>query len=165
MAISIDKAKSLLEGGISEAQELIKNPSKVDDLLVQLENMLKEVPAVGETLADLPLMIAMIKGYITKQYSEVSPKVIATMVAAILYLVKRKDIIPDNIPVLGIADDLAVLGLALKLSGPELDAFRAFRDGKKAEEETTEQAAAEAEEAAAEAAVEQEEVADNPTAD
>ena len=38
-------------------------------------------------------------------------------------------------------------------------------NGKKAAEETTEQAAAEAEEAAAEAAVEQEEVADNPTAD
>ena len=31
MAISIDKAKSLLEGGISEAQELIQNPSKVDE--------------------------------------------------------------------------------------------------------------------------------------
>ena len=185
MAISIDKAKSLLEGGISEAQELIQNPSKVDELLLQLENMLKEVPAVGETLADLPLMIAMVKGYITKQYSEVSPKVIATLVAAILYLVKRKDIIPDNIPILGIADDLAVLGLALKLSEPELEAFRAFRDGKKAAEETTEQAAAEAEEAEAEAAAEPEEdaepeaasydaetempeaeeVTDNPTAD
>ena len=127
MAISIDKAKSLLEGGISEAQELIKNPSKVDDLLVQLENMLKEVPAVGETLADLPLMIAMIKGYITKQYSEVSPKVIATMVAAILYLVKRKDIIPDNIPVVGYVDDLAVFAAAFMINEPELQAYTQWR--------------------------------------
>ena len=130
MELSIDKAKALLDTGIAEAQELIKEPSKVDDVLIQLENKLQEVPAIGDTLSDLPLMISMVKSYITKEYSEVSPKVIATLVGAFLYLVKKKDIIPDNIPVVGIADDLAVLGLALKLSGPELDAFKAFRDGK-----------------------------------
>jgi uncharacterized membrane protein YkvA (DUF1232 family) len=130
MDFSVEKAKSLLESGIAEAQELISEPSKVDDILVQLENKLKEVPAIGETLSDLPVMIAMVKGYITRQYSEVSPKVIATIVAAFLYLVKKKDIVPDNIPVLGMADDIAVLGLALKLCEPELDAFKAHRDGK-----------------------------------
>ena len=130
MELSIDKAKALLDTGIAEAQELIKEPSKVDDVLIQLDNKLQEVPAIGDTLSDLPLMISMVKSYITKEYSEVSPKVIATLVGAFLYLVKKKDIIPDNIPVVGIADDLAVLGLALKLSGPELDAFKAFRDGK-----------------------------------
>ena len=131
MDISLDKAKALLDSGIAEAQELIKEPSKVDDVLLQLENKLRDVPAIGETLSDLPLMISMVKGYITKEYSEVSPKVIATMVAAFLYLIRKKDIIPDKIPVIGMADDLAVLGLALKLSGPELAAFRAFRDGKR----------------------------------
>ena len=130
MDISLENAKALLDSGITEAQELIKEPSKVDDLLLQFETKLKEVPAIGDTLADLPAMISMIKGYITKEYSEVSPKVIATMVAALLYLVRKKDIIPDKIPVIGMADDLAVLGLALKLSEPELDAFKAFRDGK-----------------------------------
>ena len=131
MDLSLDKAKALLDSGIAEAQELIKEPSKVDDVLIQLENKLKEVPAIGETLSDLPLMISMVKGYITKEYSEVSPKVIATMVAAFLYLIKKKDIISDKIPVIGMADDLAVLGLALKLSEPELEAFKAFRDGKR----------------------------------
>ena len=130
MDISLENAKALLDSGITEAQELIKEPSKVDDLLLQFETKLKEVPAIGDTLADLPAMISMIKGYITKEYSEVSPKVIATMVAALLYLVRKKDIIPDKIPVIGMADDLAVLGLALKLSESELDAFKAFRDEK-----------------------------------
>jgi len=36
-------------------------------------------------------------------------------------------LINDRIPVIGIADDLAVLGLALKLSEPELKAFSAWR--------------------------------------
>ena len=139
MDISLEKAKTLLDSGIAEAQELIKEPSKVDDVLIQLEDKLRDVPAIGDTLSDLPLMISMVKGYITKEYSEVSPTVIATMLAAFLYLVKKKDIIPDNIPVIGIADDLAVLGLALKLSGPELEAFRAFRDGKQDEKSAVEE--------------------------
>ena len=127
----MEKARALLENGVAEAQELIKEPSKVDDVLIQLENKLQEVPAIGETLSDLPLMISMVKGYITKEYTEVSPKVIATMVGAFLYLVKKKDIIPDNIPIIGIADDLGVLGLALKMCEPELAAFKAFRDEKR----------------------------------
>ena len=131
MELSMEKARALLENGVAEAQELIKEPSKVDDVLIQLENKLQEVPAIGETLSDLPLMISMVKGYITKEYTEVSPKVIATMVGAFLYLVKKKDVIPDSIPIIGMADDLGVLGLALKMCEPELAAFKAFRDEKR----------------------------------
>ena len=130
MEFSIDAAKALLDKGIAEAQGLIEDPSRVDDLLIQLENKLREVPAIGETLSDLPVMIAMVKGYVTREYTEVSPKVIAVLAGAFIYLVRKKDIIPDNIPVVGIADDLAVLGLALNLCKPELAAFKAFRDGK-----------------------------------
>ena len=126
--ISMDKAKELLAAGAAEAEALVKDPSKVDGLLVQLEEKLKEVPAIGESLSDLPVMISMVKGYITGKYGDVSPKVIASVVGAFIYLVKKKDLISDKIPVLGIADDVAVLMLALKLSGPELEAFKTWRE-------------------------------------
>ena len=47
MELSMEKAKALLETGIAEAQELIKEPSKVDEVLIQMENKLQEVPAIG----------------------------------------------------------------------------------------------------------------------
>ena len=143
MDISMDRAKALLDSGIAEAQELIKEPSKVDDLLIQLEETLREVPKIGETLADLSLMVSMIKGYITREYSQVSPKVIVTMVAAILYLVRKKDIIPDKVPVVGMADDMAVLALALNLVKPELDEYKAFRDARRGQMQAAEEPAAE----------------------
>jgi uncharacterized membrane protein YkvA (DUF1232 family) len=104
----------------------------VDEILVDLEEKLKAVPDIGQTLSNLPLMIAMIKAWITKEYTVVSPKVIATLVAAVVYLLKKKDLISDNIPLIGIADDLAVLGLALKLSEPELNAFAEWRASRNA---------------------------------
>ena len=110
---------------------MIQDPSKVDEILVQLEEKLKAVPVIGSTLSDLPLMIAMVKAWIKKEYTVVSPKVIALLVGAILYLIKRKDLISDSIPIVGHADDLAVMGLALKLSENELKAFAEWRAGKR----------------------------------
>ena len=130
MEFNMEQAQGLLDRGTEEAQEIIQNPSKVDEILIQLEEKLKSVPAIGNTLADLPLMIAMVKAWVKKEYTEVSPKVIACLVGAILYLIKKKDLIPDYIPVVGIADDLAVMGLALKLSEPELKAFSEWRAAK-----------------------------------
>ncbi len=131
MDISIDKAKGLLEQGMTEAQEMLKNTSKVDELLMQMENALGGVPMIGDTLSQVPFMISMVKGYITRNYTEVSPKVICTLIAGFIYVVKKKDLISDSIPVIGMADDLAVLGLALKFCEPELKAYREFRDGEK----------------------------------
>ncbi len=128
MGLNLEQAQGLLNKGIEEAQELIGNPSRVDEVLIQLEEKLKTVPAIGETLSDLPLMIAMVKAWIKKEYTVVSPKVIASLVGAVLYLLKKKDLIPDSIPLVGIADDLAVMGLALKLSEPELKAFSQWRE-------------------------------------
>ena len=132
MEFNMEQAQELLDKGVAEAQEVIQNPSKVDEILVQLEEKLKEVPKIGETLSEVPLMIAMIKAWITKDYTEVSPKVIACLVGAIIYLIKKKDLISDNIPVIGIADDLGVMGLALKLCEPELKAFAEWRAAKNA---------------------------------
>ena len=130
MEMNMEQARELLDKGVEEAEEVIQNPSKVDEILLQLEAKLKEVPAIGSTLADLPLMISMVKAWIKKEYTEVSRKVIACLVGAIIYLLKKKDLISDSIPIVGIVDDIAVLGLALKLSEPELKAYAEWRDGK-----------------------------------
>lgn len=132
MEFSTEKAQQLLDGGVTEAEEIMKDPSKVDEILIQLEEKLKTVPVIGETLSSLPLMIAMVKGWITQEYTQVSPKVIACLVGAFIYVLKKKDLISDKIPIIGYVDDLAVLGLALKLSEPELKAFSEWRAAKAA---------------------------------
>ena len=130
VTIGNGQAKELLERSIVQAEELIREPSRVDVLLERLENYLKDVPLVGETLSDIPLMIAMVKASVRKEYAGASPKVIACLVGSFLYFVKRDDLIPDSLPVIGLADDITVLGLALKMCGPELEAFAKWRENK-----------------------------------
>lgn len=115
----------------AEASDFINNPDRLDRLLLDAEKTLRSIPTVGDTVSGLPVMIAMVKSWVKKEY-EVQPKVLATMIGALLYLVKKKDLIPDNIPVVGLADDVAVLVAALKLIGPELNAYRQWRDNGRA---------------------------------
>ncbi len=116
----------ILKTATDEAQDFINNPSRLDQLLADLESKLADVPAIGSTLSELPVTISLVKSWIKKEY-QVSPKVLATLVGAFLYLVKKKDLIPDSIPVIGIADDVAVVGLALKFVEPDLKAYKDWK--------------------------------------
>ena len=130
MNIDTERVKGILDNYARQAENVMNDPSQVDDILMRLEDKLKEVPAIGENLSQMPLMIAMVKGYVTKEYSRVSPKVIALLLGSFIYLIKRDDLISDKIPLLGMADDLAVLGLALKFSENELNEFSEWRKNK-----------------------------------
>lgn len=125
---NLDKAKEILANYTAQAEELLQNPAKVEELLQQLENKMKEIPTIGEYVSRLPLMISMIRGYIRKEYTAVSPKVIVSLVAAVIYLLLGKDLIPDKTPIVGYADDLAVFVAAFALSTPELDAYAQWRE-------------------------------------
>ena len=128
MDFNMDTVKELIDNGVSQAQELVNNPSQLDQLLKNLENTVKDIPAFGGVLSDILTMVAMVKGYITKEYTQVSPKVIFTIVSAFIYLLKKKDLINDGVPIVGMADDIAVITFALKFVEPELNAFKAWRD-------------------------------------
>ena len=125
--MDLDKAKEALNGFTAQAEEIIKNPQKLEELLQQLEAKLKDVPKAGDALSRIPLMISMVRSYITKEYTEISPKVIVSLVCAIIYLLKGKDVIPDNIPVVGYVDDLAVFAAAFMINEPELQAYTQWR--------------------------------------
>ena len=125
--MDLEKAKEALTGFTAQAEELIKDPSKLEALLQQFEAKMKDVPMAGDALSKIPLMISMIRSYITKEYTEISPKVIVTLVCAIIYLLKGKDLIPDNIPVVGYVDDLAVFAAAFMIDEPELAAYAQWR--------------------------------------
>ena len=128
---NLSKAKSVIDSGIDKAQEVLKNSSQVDEVLFALARKLETIPTAGPVLADAPKMISLVKAYISKEYTVVSPKVIVSLIAAFIYLVKGMDLIPDFIPLIGRVDDIAVLGAALKICEPELRAFEEWRESGK----------------------------------
>ena len=138
--------KEKVEGMFGEYKEkakaLLNDDAKIDAFLVKLENKLKEVPVVGTELADIIVIAELVKAYVKKEYREVSTSSIVVALAALIYFVTPIDLIPDMIPLMGFADDVAIIVLAMKFIHEDLQQFKAWQ-----EQESTEMAAAEAEEA------------------
>lgn len=130
-----DAAKQVVENGIGEAKSYLDDPEKMNNLLDSMKAQVADLPAtVTGAFANLPTMVSMVKSYVSQEYTEVPVKTIATMVAAFIYLVKGKDIIPDNIPLLGLVDDIAVVTVALKVNEPEFEAFKQWESSRNLEQ-------------------------------
>ncbi|MBR4471300.1 MAG: DUF1232 domain-containing protein [Erysipelotrichaceae bacterium] len=130
MDIDKNKIQELLDESSAKVEAIMKDTAALENILQSAEKKLAEIPNVGQYAANLPLMLSMVRSYIAKEYTEVSPKVVVSMVGALVYMLKGKDLIPDKIPVIGAVDDLAVLGLALQLNTPELEAYKKWREEK-----------------------------------
>ena len=70
--MDFEKAKEAIAGLTGQAEDLIKDPGKLEELLKQFEAKIKELPVAGEALSKVPLMISMIRSYITREYTAVS---------------------------------------------------------------------------------------------
>ena len=123
---NFESAKKAIEENIPQATEMLKDKSKINDLLSKIEN----IPVVGKDLSQVPTMISMVKNYITGEYQETSTKTIAIIVAAFIYIVKKDDLIDDNKGLFGYADDLAVVVIALKWIRKDLDKFKTWKANK-----------------------------------
>lgn len=122
-------ARGIIDGGVEKAQGVMNDPEQMDALLQDVQDKLQSIPgAVSNAFNNVPLMASMVKSYITREYTEVSPKVIISLVSTFLYLVTQKDLIPDNTPVIGFADDIAVATIAMIINEPEINAYKLWRE-------------------------------------
>lgn len=124
------QAEKILEGGKGKAAAVLEDGGKVDQLLILVEEKLKSVPKAGEYLADVPKMISLLKDHVQKDYTEASKASLIMIVAALLYLVNPKDLIPDKYIGVGLIDDAAVIAACIALTRKDLDAYDAWRNEK-----------------------------------
>ena len=124
------QAEGILAGSKEKAAAFLEDGGKMDQLLEQVEQKLETVPKAGVYLAEVPRMIALLKDYIQKDYTDVPKSTLIMIVAALLYLVNPKDIIPDKYIGVGLIDDAAVVAACIALTKKELDAYDAWKDAK-----------------------------------
>ena len=118
----------ILSRAVQEAANYVGSPARMSQLLLALDVKLRKVPAIGKFYPDLALMVSVVKCWGRAGFW-VPQKMLLVMVGAILYLVKKYYLMPDDLPVTGIGDEVAVVGTALKIVQPELERYKKWRDG------------------------------------
>ena len=126
------QAEEILAGSKDTANAFLEDGGKMDQLLEDVEAKLETVPQAGEYLAAVPRMIALLKDYIQKDYTEFPKKSLLIIVGALLYLINPKDLIPDKYIGVGLLDDAAVIAAAIAIVKGDLDKYDAWKDAKAA---------------------------------
>ncbi len=90
---------------------------------------LKEIPVLGDSVADIQDLIAMLNDYCHGRYKKVPFVVLLGSAAIAAYLVSPFDLIPDNVPVLGFIDDAFIINIVMEICvAEELDRYRLWRE-------------------------------------
>jgi uncharacterized membrane protein YkvA (DUF1232 family) len=116
--------------GLFRAEELIRNPREMLQVLTVAERRLDRVNAgpLTPVKKDLQTLLRLMRAYGEGRYRAVSGKNLALAGLGLLYLVSPLDVLPDFIPG-GFADDAAVIGFVVKKIRTELVAFEAWERG------------------------------------
>jgi len=121
------KLLKLLEENKEKAKAFIDDDERTENLLRDFEEKLKLIPKIGNRVADIAVMISMVRAYVKKQYTEVPVGTILLAVAALIYVVNPWDLIPDYILGVGFIDDAAALAAVLQAIHMDLQKYKQWQ--------------------------------------
>ena len=124
------KLKRVLIRNKNKAEAFLRDDEKIESLLRNFEKKMKLVPHVGNELANVPVMISMVRAYVKREYKMPKRDIILLAVAGIIYVVNPVDLVPDTIPAIGFLDDVEILRLVMKWIRKDLNDYKHWRNNK-----------------------------------
>lgn len=122
------KAQEELEKGYEQAKKTLNDSDKFERFLQRLEKKLKVIPVAGDRLANVPIMVSLVRSFVKKEYTDIPIGTIIAITSALLYFVSPLDVVPDSIPVLGYIDDAAVIAVCWKLVESDVKEYVKWRE-------------------------------------
>jgi len=125
--VSKEELKAEMEKGASKITE--------NDILKVIEEQekIKEKFSKGplaKFMDKVKVFIELLKDYINGNYKEIPWYMIAAITATLLYVFSPIDLIPDFIPIIGLADDALMVLICLELVEMELEKYQEWKEGK-----------------------------------
>ena len=117
------------KSAMNKAPKFAKNSESLLKLLRSALVKTKElgVGGVFDVLREnITLLGRMIKAYASGEYRDISPASLLKIIGGLIYFISPIDLIPDFLPFVGFADDIALLVWILKSINDEVEKFKAW---------------------------------------
>lgn len=119
---------------LRNAAGMATNPAKISDLLEavggKLSNLDKSKKQVATLFDKVKTLMRMLRAYVSGEYREMPWKSLLMIIGALVYFLMPVDLIPDFIPVSGLADDLSILFLVYNSVNEDIAGFLEFEKTK-----------------------------------
>ncbi len=114
-----------LDDAVKSAEKLAKDPAAVEILADKAHSKVRKAEKQLKGLKkDLDTLVRLARAWATGKYKDVSWGSLIVIVGAVIYFVNPFDAIPDFLPLIGLTDDLSVVGFAVLRVRRELDKFQ-----------------------------------------
>lgn len=87
------------------------------------ERMAKGNDILRQYWSDIKTTFALLRDWCAGRYKRVPYRMIASLTAALIYMLSPFDIVPDFIPFAGLLDDALVLAAVFAMARADLDAY------------------------------------------
>lgn len=115
--------KIFKEQWLSKAGEYIRTPEKIQKLIPEIKDYIAK-NGLKEIKDKVYLIIDYLKDVSSGKYQDYSGKSLLMFVAGMIYLLTPLDVVPDILPMMGFADDAAVIAWLFKEMNEELDKYQ-----------------------------------------
>ena len=122
-----ENVKAALDESSKMAEDMLAEEEKIRNVLSEAESRLDEFPKMESLKGEVGTIISLLRDYVDKKYTDIPFTKMTTLLGTLLHMVKTIDLIPDNIPVIGQMDDVAIMKMTLKVCGGELEKYKAWR--------------------------------------
>lgn len=129
MSIGKFKLELYIDQFVKKAETIAHNHKLLGKLLDKAFEKIGETTTKAFDLQNQAYaMMRMLKAWYAREYTDISPTNILSLVASAIYIVNPIDLIPDFIPFIGRLDDKLVLAFFVKRLNNEIQKFMAWED-------------------------------------
>jgi uncharacterized membrane protein YkvA (DUF1232 family) len=127
--VRINKSKGIDENFLNDKAKRITDSDigKVVEKADKISDKFKTGGPLGRFIDDAKLLIAIVKDYWNKKYTEIPWWALSSIAATLLYVFTPIDLIPDFIPVIGLVDDALVVAICLAMVEQELHKYKEWK--------------------------------------
>lgn len=111
---------------MSKASKLSNNSAGILNVLKKALNKIQEQgkgPIIDQIRNKLLIFGGLIKSYATGEYRDIELKNLVIILGSMIYFISPIDFIPDILPMVGFADDIALLTFAYNSVASEIEKY------------------------------------------
>lgn len=127
------KSKSFKDA-MRKAVGIATDPEKISALIGSVSDKMSDMDQnkqrVKEFFEKVKTFLRLLRAYISGEYREIPWKSLLLIIGSLIYFLMPLDLIPDFVPVMGLADDISIIFLVFKSIGEDIEAFEEFESQK-----------------------------------
>ena len=121
-----------------EAEQLLAEPRAAGAMAERAgQRANRQRGRLGEAFEDVMALTRLVRAWASGRYRQVSTSTLLAAIGALVYFLMPFDALPDFIFAFGLLDDIALIGKVVQMCRRDLQAFRVWEQGDRADNNDT----------------------------